>query len=682
MPTRWSIWPQCPGSRAAVGTVPGGCRSRSGRSLGLWVLFPCLVLMCRDGLWAVPSENVVGHRPADGAALRSAAYYHFVAGRLSLLAEDLPQALQEFQAALEADPESVTLRLEVAWVLYQSGEVTKAVEACREAISRDPTNTEGHLLLGKIFYGTRARSDEHAEAVEAFEKVLELEPKHTEALQSLAELYFQAGDFEASARSFRRLREMDPSVLGYYFSEAQALAESGNLEEAAAVLQQGLKIRSDVPEYLLFLGNVLERLGKPEEAVAVYRDGLANGPEPRLHRALAAALVQVGEGREAIPLLERLEDVFPQDESLRLDLARAYRQARRLDESRRILSALVETQPENLEAAFELATLLAEMGEREQAAQRFQQLVDLERADAKAFRPLFLTNLSLIRLEQHRFDEGVRLAEEALRFEPANRELRRRLMQAYRAAGRLQPALDLGRELWQETPDDPQAAATYAQVLAATGRLEEAVSLLEALRSGEMKETSQQEFLCLILSQLFLEAGRYDEAEEVIEDGLTTVPGSRRLHFQLGAVLERRQDFEEAERVFRTLLENDPDAHDVLNYLGYMLADRGVRLDEAVGYLERAVSLDPYNGAYQDSLGWAYFQQSELEKAEQHLLSAARLELNDPVILEHLGDLYSRKGDGLKAEHFYREALKFQDKGSEAARIREKLAGLSAPEKR
>jgi tetratricopeptide (TPR) repeat protein len=75
-----------------------------------------------------------------------------------------------------------------------------------------------------------------------------------------------------------------------------------------------------------------------------------------------------------------------------------------------------------------------------------------------------------------------------------------------------------------------------------------------------------------------------------------------------------------------------------------MLADRGTRVEEALGYIRRAVALDPQNGAYIDSLGWAYFRLGNYDLAEENLRRASERIGNDPTVHEHLGELYQKTG--------------------------------------
>jgi tetratricopeptide (TPR) repeat protein len=81
-----------------------------------------------------------------------------------------------------------------------------------------------------------------------------------------------------------------------------------------------------------------------------------------------------------------------------------------------------------------------------------------------------------------------------------------------------------------------------------------------------------------------------------------------------------------------------------LNYLGYMLGDRGVKLDEALTMVQKAVQLDPQNGAYLDSLGWVYFKMGQYALAEANLRKATERMGNDPAVHDHLGELYEKTG--------------------------------------
>jgi len=96
--------------------------------------------------------------------------------------------------------------------------------------------------------------------------------------------------------------------------------------------------------------------------------------------------------------------------------------------------------------------------------------------------------------------------------------------------------------------------------------------------------------------------------------------------------------------LFKQALDQDPSNVAILNYCGYMLADKGARLPEALKMIRKAVELDPTNGAILDSLGWVYFKLGQYELAEENLLHAVERDRSDPTVHDHLGDLYEKTG--------------------------------------
>ena len=122
--------------------------------------------------------------------------------------------------------------------------------------------------------------------------------------------------------------------------------------------------------------------------------------------------------------------------------------------------------------------------------------------------------------------------------------------------------------------------------------------------------------------------------------------------------------------MLRHTLELNPNHPDALNYLGYLDAESGVNLIEAKALIERALALDPDNGAYLDSLGWVYYQMGNLDEAITRLVRASELLNTDPTILEHLGDVYFKRRELDRARHSWERALEL---GADRVVIEEKL---------
>ena len=158
----------------------------------------------------------------------------------------------------------------------------------------------------------------------------------------------------------------------------------------------------------------------------------------------------------------------------------------------------------------------------------------------------------------------------------------------------------------------------------------------------------------------FSDAGKaLDEAEKLSQ----TKEDKTNVLFMRGAMYEREKKYDEAERTFRQVLDADPSNASALNYLGYMLADRNVRLPEAQSLIEHAVKLEPNNYAYLDSLGWVYFKMNKLDEAEQQLTRSIQLSSKDPTIHDHLGDVYFKEGKIKEAIAEWQSSLKQWNSG-------------------
>ena len=127
--------------------------------------------------------------------------------------------------------------------------------------------------------------------------------------------------------------------------------------------------------------------------------------------------------------------------------------------------------------------------------------------------------------------------------------------------------------------------------------------------------------------------------------------------FARAGALERLGRFDEAEPLFLELLASDAGDDATANYLGYAWADRGTRLEEALELISRAVTADPENAAYLDSLGWVYYRLGDLGQAEHWLRRAVELGATDGTVLSHLGEVLLRKGEADEARLLLRQAL-------------------------
>ena len=207
-------------------------------------------------------------------------------------------------------------------------------------------------------------------------------------------------------------------------------------------------------------------------------------------------------------------------------------------------------------------------------------------------------------------------------------------------------------------------ASIYASILADTGQYDLAVAETKKLVSGDADKEG-----LLSLAQIYERAKNFSEMSKVL-DAIEKLSSSDEdkgtVYFMRGAMYERMKNYDAAETEFRKALALDPDNASVLNYLGYMLADRNVRLEEAHKMISRALELDPYNGAYLDSLGWVYFRMGKLDEAETNLRLSLQRVSGDPTVRDHLGDVLAKRDKLKEAIAEWQASLKAWEASSPA----------------
>jgi tetratricopeptide (TPR) repeat protein len=217
-------------------------------------------------------------------------------------------------------------------------------------------------------------------------------------------------------------------------------------------------------------------------------------------------------------------------------------------------------------------------------------------------------------------------------------------VEAYREAHQWKDATAVAIEAAKALPKDHDIQMVYAQQLADTGQVDAALTLAKAQLTGTPDDLDVHQRL----AEMYVRLKRFKEADEQLDkaETLATKPDEKLYMLYLrGEYFERQKMYDQAEAEFRKALTIDPHNPGVLNYLGYMLADQGEKLPEALKMIQEAVDLEPQNYAYLDSLGWVYFKSGQYPQAEENLRKAIERMSTDPALHDHLGEVYEKTGN-------------------------------------
>lgn len=174
------------------------------------------------------------------------------------------------------------------------------------------------------------------------------------------------------------------------------------------------------------------------------------------------------------------------------------------------------------------------------------------------------------------------------------------------------------------------------------------------------------------LGSIYLQQKKFSEAEKTFRMILDIAPNDAEAHFYLANIYDELKQKKRVEEELIKAIELKPDYHEALNYLGYLYAEEGRNLDQAEKLIRKALELDPNSGAYVDSLGWVYFRKARYKEALKELEKASAL-IEDPVVYDHLGDVYLKLNDPAKAKLNWEKSLKLDPLQEEVKKKLEKL---------
>jgi tetratricopeptide (TPR) repeat protein len=637
-----------------------------------------------------------GYAQPDAGKNRAGAYYNFAMGRMyaelagntTNRGEYLTKAIEHYRAALKLDPGASYVFEEMTDLLIQAGRLRDAVTEAEEALARNPDNLEARRILARIYShmvgeGAQGKISEDMlrRATEQYQKVIVKDPQDVESWVALGRLHRQANNSVEAEKAFNAALKIDANNEDALTGLAVMYSDLGDTKRAIEKLRV-VTDRNPSPQMLAALATAYEQSREYKSAAEVLAKALEQAPESaRLKRALARDLFLSEQYDAALEAYVSLIKDEPKDLEIPLRIGEIYRAKREFSKSREWLDKARKLDPGNIEVRYDDVNLLEAEGQTEQAIAALRKLLgDTTRrqyaAAEAANRVMLLERLGILYRSAGQYPQAV----ETFRQIPgvdaeAGARVAAQVIDTYRLAKDYKTALQEADAAVKQYPEERMAKLMRASVLGEMGRVDEAAAAIRSTaKSGEERETQ------LSLAQLYDKAKRFDEMGKALDEAeklSTSDEDKEAVFFMRGAMYERMKKFDASEAEFRKVLAHNPDHPGALNYLGYMFADRDVRLEEAYKLISRALELDPQNGAYLDSLGWVYYRQGRLAEAETALVRALERIGKDPTVHDHLGDVYLKLGKTREAIGQWQASLKDYESGASADTGPEEMAQIT-----
>ncbi|HSP69199.1 MAG TPA: tetratricopeptide repeat protein [Bryobacteraceae bacterium] len=598
-----------------------------------------------------------GNAPVSSAD-RATAYYHYtlahmyaeLAGASTNRTDYVNNAIENYKAALKADPSSPLMAEELSDLYSQSGRMRDGQNDGEQAIKLNPNDLAAHRILARIYVrqidAQRGRVNEQMlrQATQEYQKITELAPKDANAWVWLGRLQSASQNTDAAERAFRKALDLEPDNEDGLTGLATVLGIKGDGTGAANLLKRAAE-KDPSAESLTRLADAYEQMKEYGLAADTLRRALESNPPngPELERKMAMFLISAERYDDALAAYQELVNDDPTDADSYLRMSQLYRQKRDLVKAREASDKAKGIDPNSVEIKLNETYILRDEGKASEAIENLRSILQQSQRptytpDQVNARVQLLEQLAVMQQVADQTQPAVDSYRQIAAVDPSKApHASAMIIGAYMGGKEFAKAQDEADAAVKKFPNDREVRVSRASLLAEMGKTDAAVADVKKLIDGKNDLAIQ-----LALSDLYVKGKKFDDAAKAL-DAAEKLSESQEekidVWFKRGAMFERQKNVAAAETEFRKVLAVMPDNPATLNYLGYMLTDRNIRLPEALAMIQKAVDSEPNNGAYLDSLGWVYFRMGRLPEAEDNMRRAVDLVPRDPTMHDHYAEV-------------------------------------------
>ncbi|MDR2366822.1 MAG: tetratricopeptide repeat protein [Deltaproteobacteria bacterium] len=538
---------------------------------------------------------------------------------------------------------------------------------CQTGLSGASPIAESYYYFMRAHYAELRLKDK--EAVSFMIKAVESDQNSPYLNIEASKLMSRVGRVEDAVAFSQRAINADPENVDARLLNAWLSAGNSKWDEAEAQYVEVLRLDPFNEEALSYLGALYAESNRMDKAVETFTRLGQQSPHLYLPDYYLGRLAQKSnKRREAINYFRKSLKKKPNFTPALAELALLYEQENRLKEAESVYRQLIKLQPESTVPQARLSHILLKTGRKTQAVEILRKMSKSLPNSTDAVQASIVIGLAYI--DEGMFKEAAAELEGALAQSPSNDTVKYLLASLMAELGNQDRAVSLLDGVSPSSEYFVDSKLLLCTILIVQNKKEEAFAMLDKARS-QAPNSSQ---LVLAFGALHEESSNYKQARDIYVKAIPKFPKVAEITFRLGFTEDKLGNKAACIKAMRQTIEIDPEHAEALNYLAYTWAEMDQNLDEALKFALKANFLKPNNGYIVDTVAWIYYRMGDAKKSLPLLEQAAKLSGEDPVVMEHLGDVLMKVGRQAEAKQAYAKAL---EKGHEQpGLIHEKLQSI------
>jgi putative PEP-CTERM system TPR-repeat lipoprotein len=615
-------------------------------------------------------------------------------------------AIAPLQKALLQRPNAGTYYI-LGLTHYYRNEVEQAINQFQKALDLQPAFTRARAHLALLFLNKK-RVDE---AIQEAKKVLTQDDENALAHNIVGSAYLLKGNYAEGLAELNKALELDPSLADVHIKKGLVAMKRGKSQEAETELAAAARLKPEARDTRHILALYYLNHNEPVKAIEALKKGMQGGPSDAVSYYLTAeAYLRQNDVKEAMTYFMKAKEVDPKYDLAYLKLASIYVMQDKQEQGIEELRSLLEHSPDNIQALLLLASLAEANGDENEARKTYLRAADTKKADGiiAAARYLQRTNdagqaLKVLNEGISGSPSNIRLYEGKGSILLANKQFKDVLavmetierldprvgfaytMNMYIAMGEPAKALERVRDEIKKNPENPGLRAELTRIHLRMGNKTEAVenareiirknpessvgylSLalayqnsnevdkgIDVLRNAKKRDDAS---LAFMLGDLYSIKKNYALAMEQYRKAEKAKAGADQVFFRKGIILHAMGKKKEAEAEYQKVLRVSPNHAMAWNNLAYLSLEENRGLLQALRYATRAFMLAPQDDAVRDTLGYALIKNGRIDQGVMMLKKASGSSPKNPSILYHLALAYKASGDSSKAMENLQKAL-------------------------